>query len=93
MPESDRPAQAVEWLIDIRWREIGGSGFLVFDFEQQDAGSEQEKQHFCPSVLSGIDQPTGPSCWTVGRLAGWRSLQGELEAAKSRRETGDFLDS
>ena len=41
MPESDRPAQAVEWLIDIRWREVGSSGFLVFDSGQLSGGNEQ----------------------------------------------------
>jgi len=39
MPESRKAFQAVEWLIDIRGRGVGGSGFLVFDFGQPNGGN------------------------------------------------------
>jgi len=41
MPESRKAFQAVEWLIDIRGRGVGGSGFLVFDSGQLSGGNEQ----------------------------------------------------
>jgi hypothetical protein len=46
MPESGKPAQAVECLADIRWRSSASSVVLVFDSEQRDGGNEQESSAF-----------------------------------------------
>jgi hypothetical protein len=53
MPESRKAIQAIEWLIDIRGRGVGSSGFLVFDSGRLSGGNEQESSTAAFSWFAG----------------------------------------